>query len=388
MATLVAVAAALREGVGGDATLARVREDAFALVPHRSLRGAEALELAGRCVELAERAGRGGERSRVVAGIAFSHDLAAPSADMLLRNAELASHRARSLGRLDRCEVFDAGRHRELMERMRLERELREAHEKGRLHVHYQPVVRLADGRAIGAEALLRWRDDGGRWRPTAEFIDVAETSGLSVPLGRWLLGTACAPPRLAGRAGPLTLAVNVSARQLEQPGLVGDVAAALDASGLAPARLWLELTETALLADAPFAIATLQRLRELGVRVALDDFGTGHSSLARLKQLPIDGLKVDRGFLADLLATRWTCRSWRDRHVPRAPAAVVAECWRPPPRRRGVDCGIAFGQGFHMRADAVGDPAFHLRGRGLIPATVAATMAPGYRGPATRTTQ
>ncbi|MBJ6985518.1 sensor domain-containing phosphodiesterase [Luteimonas sp. MC1750] len=352
VANLVAVAAALRAGFGEDATLARVRDDAFALVPHRSLRGAEALELAGRCVELAERAGRGGERSRVVAGIAFSHDLAAPSADMLLRNAELASHRARSLGRLDRCEVFDAGRHRELMERMRLERELREAHEKGRLHVHYQPVVRLADGRAIGAEALLRWRDDGGRWRPTAEFIDVAETSGLIVPLGRWLLGTACATAAAwPAEAGPLTLAVNVSARQLEQPGLVGDVAAALDASGLAPARLWLELTETALLADAPFAIATLQRLRELGVRVALDDFGTGQSSLARLKQLPIDGLKVDRGFVADLpgdpldmaiLAAIATVGA-------RARLQVVAEGVETAAQARAVmDCGIAYGQGFH----------------------------------------
>src|SRR5690606_29913661 len=299
-AQLVAVSAALREAVGAEATLARERDDAFALVPHQRLHGAAALALAGRCVEIAERAAEGVHAS---AGIAFSHDLAAPSADMLLRNAELASQRARSLGRLERCEVFDAGRHRALVERMHLERALREAHQEGRLHVHYQPLARLADGRILGAEALLRWRDDANQWRPTGEVINVAEASGLIVPLGRWLLGVACRaaaawPP---SASGPLTLAVNISARQLEQPGLVADVAAALEASGLAPGRLWLELTETALLADAPFAIATLERLRELGVQVALDDFGTGQSSLARLRHLPIHGLKVDRSFVADL---------------------------------------------------------------------------------------
>ena len=302
-AQLVAVSALLREALGGDATLARVRDDAFALVPHRSLREAEALELAGRCVELAERALAGGTL-RASAGIAFSHDLAAPSADMLLRNAELASQRVRSLGRLERCEVFDAGRHRELLERMHIERALRDAHERGRLHVHYQPVVDLADGRVRGAEALLRWHDDSGGWRPTSDFIDVAESSGLIVPVGRWMLGEACkaaAAWRAAPGSPPIELAVNISARQVEQPGLVDDVARALDASGLPPERLWLELTETALLPDAPFAIQTLERLRGLGVRVALDDFGIGHSSFARLKRLPIDGLKIDRSFVAGL---------------------------------------------------------------------------------------
>ena len=353
-AALVAVAAALRGGLGGNATLARVRDDAFALVPHRSLHEADALALAGRCVELVERAGGGRDGLRAVAGIAFSHDLAAPSADMLLRNAELASHRARSLGRLDRCEVFDAGRHRALVERMHLERALREAHQEGRLHVHYQPLARLADGSFVGAEALLRWRDDVGQWRPTGEFIDVAEASGLIVPLGRWLLGVACHaaaawPP---SASGPLTLAVNISARQLEQPGLVADVAVALEASGLAPGRLWLELTETALLADAPFAIATLERLRELGVQVALDDFGTGQSSLARLRHLPIDGLKVDRSFVAGLpgdpldmaiLAAIATVAA-------KAGLKVVAEGIERAEQVQAVmDCGIALGQGYHF---------------------------------------
>lgn len=351
-AQLVAVSAALREAVGAEATLARVRDDAFALVPHQRLHGAAALALAGRCVEIAERAVEGVHAS---AGIAFSHDLAAPSADMLLRNAELASQRARSLGRLERCEVFDAGRHRELIERMGVERALRDAHERGRLHVHYQPVVSLPDGRLRGAEALLRWHDDSGGWRSTCEFIDVAESSGLIVPLGRWLLGEACraaaAWPVPPG-GEPLEVAVNISARQVEQPGLVDDVERALEASRLAPNRLWLELTETSLLPDAPFAIRTLERLRALGVRVALDDFGVGHSSFARLKTLPIDGLKIDRSFVADLpgdgvdLAIVCAITSV----ARRAGLEVVAEGVETGRQAQAlVECGVGLAQGYHF---------------------------------------
>lgn len=353
---LVEVSARLRAGLNGGATLARVRDDAFALVPHHGLREAEALELASRCVELAE----GGAPDRLLrasAGIAFSHDLAAPSADLLLRNAELASQRARSLGRLERCEVFDAGRHRELLERMHVERALRDAHERRRLHVHYQPVVDLADGRIRGAEALLRWQDDSGGWRPTCDFIGVAESSGLIVPVGRWLMGEACraaaAWPSPPG-SPPLEVSVNVSARQIEQPGLVDDVARALEASGLSPQRLWLELTETSLLPDAPFAIQTLERLRALGVRVALDDFGTGHSSFTRLKHLPIDGLKIDRSFVADLP------HAPMDMAIVRAIVAIavsgriklVAEGVETGAQARALcECGVERGQGYHYGA-------------------------------------
>ena len=353
VAQLVAVAAQLREVLGADATLARVRDDAFALVPHRSLREAEALELAGRCVELAERvAGEGALRAS--AGIAFSHDLAAPAADMLLRNAELASQRARSLGRLERCEVFDAGRHRVLLERMHVERALREAHERGALHVHYQPVVDLACGRILGAEALLRWHDESGGWRSTGDFIGVAESSGLIVPVGRWLMEKACraaAAWPMPADGEPLELAVNISARQVEQPGLVDDVAHALAASGLAPRRLWLELTETTLLPDAPFAIQTLERLRALGVRVTLDDFGTGHSSFTRLKHLPIDGLKVDRSFVADLPGDPMDMAIVGAivTIARKAGIAVVAEGVETAEQARALmQCGVDGAQGYH----------------------------------------
>lgn len=365
-AELVAVAAVLREALADEATLARVRDDAFALVPHRTLQETEALELAGRCIELAERAASVPGSVRASAGIAFSRDLAAPSADILLRNAELASQRARSLGRLERCEVFDAGRHRALLERMRMERALRDAHERGRLQVHYQPVVDLGTGRVQGAEALMRWHDETGECRPACDFIHVAESSGLIVPLGRWLLREACAAAAswpVEADQPPPQISVNVSARQFEQPGLVADVARALRDSGLAPERLWLELTETALLPDGPSAIRTLERLRALGVHVVLDDFGTGHSSFARLKLLPIDGLKIDRSFVSDLPS------DGLDRAIVAAIAAiarqaglsVVAEGVENEAQARVlVDCGVTAGQGFHFGRPA---PAAALRG-------------------------
>lgn len=301
---LVDCAEHLRELAADNAALARVREDAFAIVPHRHLREVEALELAERCVDLIQidAAGPRGYPASVTAGIAFSRDLAAPSADTLLRNAENASLRARSQG-LGRCKVFNADRHRSLLARMRLEQSLRDAFADGRLLLHYMPEIDLRDGRWRSAEALLRWRNDEGRIVPAGEFIEAAEASGLIVRLGRWVLLEACSTaagwPARDGIA-PL-LRVNVSARQFEEAGLAADVDSALAESGLPPERLCLEITETMLLRDADAAARTLSRIRALGVRVALDDFGTGYCSLGYLKHLPIDTIKIDRGFTAGL---------------------------------------------------------------------------------------
>jgi len=308
-AVLVAAAERLREAFCEVATLARVRSDAFALLPHRHLHETEALNLAERCIELIHEAAReaGAADTQAAAGIAFSRDLVAPSADALLRNAELASQRARQ-GNPDRCEVFDAEHHRGLMNRLRTERALRDAMAQGRLEVHYQPEVDLRDGRWRAAEALLRWRDERGELRSAAEFIEVAEDSGQIVTLGRWVLAEACraaaAWPARDGVA-PL-LRVNVSARQFEQPGLIADVTQALMASGLPAERLCLELTETALLRDELAAAHTLSRLGGLGVAIALDDFGSGYSSLLYLKHLPIDALKLDQAFVAGLPTDRY----------------------------------------------------------------------------------
>ena len=301
---LVDAAAKLRRELDGSATLARVRGNAFAVLPHRHLHETEALNLAERCVEVVQSHLDACRTTTIVtAGIAFSRDLAAPSADNLLRNAETASQEARQ-SRHHRCEIYDAEHHRGLVTRLRLERALREAFETGQMAVHFQPEVDLADGRWVAAEALLRWRDADGRCRTAKEFIDIIEDCGLIVPIGRWVLQEACRLarhwPQGGNGLGP-KLRVNLSARQFEQASLVDDVIAALAESGLQPGRLCLELTESALLADLDLAVHTLTRLRELGVCVALDDFGTGYSSLAYLKRLPIDMIKLDQGFVAGL---------------------------------------------------------------------------------------
>jgi EAL domain-containing protein (putative c-di-GMP-specific phosphodiesterase class I)/GGDEF domain-containing protein len=302
-ARLIGVAGKLRETLGHSAALARVREDAFAVIPHRHLQEVEALELAERCIDVVRACLDGDpDPAMVSAGIAFSRDLAAPSADTLLRNAESASQRARDSG-YNCCEVFDAERHRGLLDRLRTEQALRDAFANGNLLLHYMPEIDLRDGRWRAAEALMRWRDDDGTLVPAGEFIEIAEASGLIVRLGRWALREACrAAMRWPARDGvaPL-LRVNVSARQFEQAGLVNDVQSALVDAGLPAERLCLELTETMLLRDQDSAAKTLARLRALGVRVALDDFGSGYCSLNYLKHLPIDTLKIDRGFTAGL---------------------------------------------------------------------------------------
>ena len=353
MHVLLAVAEQLRASLGETVTLARVRDDAFALLPHRHLHETEALNLAEQCIELIQQSttDAGGHHAGVSAGIAFSRDLAAPSADTLLRNAELASQRARRGGH-NRCEVFDAEHHRGLLVRMRTEQALRDAFAEQRLLVYYQPEVNLDDGHWHAAEALLRWQDVDGRIRVAGEFIEVAEASGLIVALGRWVLTEACRVastwPQRKGVA-PL-LRVNVSARQFEQAGLVADVASALAASGLPPARLCLELTETALLRDPSAAAAILTRLRGLGLGIALDDFGTGFSSLAYLKDLPIDALKLDQRFIAGLPDDRY------DHAIVQAVAMlarqtgldVIAEGVETEQQAQALrECGVVHAQGF-----------------------------------------
>jgi diguanylate cyclase (GGDEF)-like protein/PAS domain S-box-containing protein len=212
----------------------------------------------------------------------------------LLRDADTAMYRAKVRG--SRHALFDSSMHERAMAALRLENELRRALERGELRVHYQPIVDLNGGRALGVEALVRWEQrDRGLVMPS-EFIPLAEETGLIVPLGRWVLEEAC--HALSVLPAPLTLAVNLSGRQLLQPDFLNDLASLLAKRMIDPHRLRLELTESMLMGNGPLAIDALDRLRQLGVRLCIDDFGTGYSSLSYLHELPIDTLKIDKSFV------------------------------------------------------------------------------------------
>jgi diguanylate cyclase (GGDEF)-like protein len=217
----------------------------------------------------------------------------------LLRDADIALYEAKGAGR-DRAAEFRHEMRIAAHERIALGSDLRGAIDAGQLFLVYQPVLDLATTDVVGAEALLRWQHPARGLVPPNEFIALAEDTGLIVRLGAWVLRTACAQAaRWHADGHAIRVGVNVSTRQLEDPGLLDSVQRALDASGLDPRHLTLEITETALMRDPERAAAVLHALKAFGVRVAVDDFGTGYSSLAYLQQLPVDSLKIDRAFVA-----------------------------------------------------------------------------------------
>ncbi|GAC1632460.1 MAG: hypothetical protein NVS9B10_26990 [Nevskia sp.] len=234
-------------------------------------------------------------------GIALFPDHA-DTAHGLLRDADTAMYRAKAGGRRS-YHVFTPDMERAASARLELENALRRALERQELQVHYQPQIGLGEGRVIGMEALLRWTDATLGVISPAQFIPVAEESGLILPLGEWVLRTACRDARqLQLRTGqPLRLAVNLSPQQLVQKNLIGVITRALVDSGLAPGDLELEITEGVLMEQTALAIERLAQIRALGVSIAIDDFGTGFSSLAYVTRFPIDTLKIDRSFVAKI---------------------------------------------------------------------------------------
>ncbi|WP_457388720.1 putative bifunctional diguanylate cyclase/phosphodiesterase [Roseateles sp. P5_E1] len=222
----------------------------------------------------------------------------AQAADPLLRAADLALFAAKAAGR-DRLVLYEPALQQAAQDRLALLADLRLALDADQLEMHYQPQIELATGKLRGFEALMRWRHPVRGLVPPAVFIPLAEDSGLIITIGAWALLIAC---RDAARwPGELRVAVNVSALQFERSPIELHVLEALERTGLPADRLEIELTESALLKDSQHAIDLLTRLRALGVRTALDDFGTGFSSLAYLRRLPLDQLKIDRAFIADL---------------------------------------------------------------------------------------
>ena len=221
-----------------------------------------------------------------------------------LRAADVAMYRAKSKGK-GRYEVFRPGTESEETERLDRELALRQALERGELEVHYQPVVSMESASIVGLEALVRWRHPTRGLVPPVEFVPLAEETGLIVPLGRFVLEEACRQLQAWTVSEParssLVVSVNLSTHQFRQPDLSDQVADVLAVTGLQPARLCLEVTESAMMADADSAADTMGRLKALGTRLSIDDFGTGYSSLSYLKRFPVDFVKIDRSFIGDL---------------------------------------------------------------------------------------
>jgi predicted signal transduction protein with EAL and GGDEF domain len=220
--------------------------------------------------------------------------------DQILKNADLAMYAAKAAGR-HTFRFFDPDMDAQVRARRMLEMDLRQAITEGGLEVYYQPCLGLQDNRITGCEALVRWRHPQRGMISPAEFIPIAEETGLINQLGEWVLTTACA--EAATWPGNIRLAVNVSPVQFRSDTLALKVIAALAASGLAASRLELEITEAVLIRDDDAALAVLHQLRAIGVRIALDDFGTGYSSLSYLQRFPFDKIKIDRCFVTDIAA-------------------------------------------------------------------------------------
>ena len=226
-------------------------------------------------------------------------------ADELLRSADVALYEAKRAGK-DKVVAFEASMQTAATDRLLLEMDLREAVARNEFFLLYQPTFDLQTETVTGVEALVRWRHPSRGVIPPDKFIGLAEEDGLIVPIGRWVVEEACRQAAAWHASGHrVGMAVNVSARQLDDDDIVEDVRRALSASGLDPAALTLEITETALMRDPEGTARRLRLLKELGIRLAIDDFGTGYSSMAYLRQFPVDALKIDRSFISGIAASK-----------------------------------------------------------------------------------
>jgi EAL domain-containing protein (putative c-di-GMP-specific phosphodiesterase class I) len=222
--------------------------------------------------------------------------------ESLVQNADIAMYKAKEQGR-NGYQFYTADMNTKTHQRLDLENALRRALERNELVLHYQPQVDLGSGRIFAMEALLRWQRPGKGLVSPADFIPLAEESGMIVPIGEWVLRTACAQNKAWQDAGltPLRVAVNLSARQFLEKNLIQTVSLALRDSGLAPHFLDIEITESMVMQNAAMAVRTLNELDAMGVVLSIDDFGTGYSSLSYLKRFPIHSLKIDKSFVIDV---------------------------------------------------------------------------------------
>jgi predicted signal transduction protein with EAL and GGDEF domain len=348
----------------GDETLARMDGDRFSILLEGIKTPRDPMRVAMRVQEgLAAPFSANGANAFTSAsiGIALSSPSYQKPAEML-RDADIAMCRAKAQG-TPGCQVFDTEMHALVVRRMKLETELRKAIECEEFRVFYQPIVRLATGKIAGVEALVRWWRNGSEYIGPGDFIEVAEETGLIVPLGLWVFKEACrqghAWHQLFGTDPPLTVTINVSPCQLAQSNLVADVRAALNETKMEPERLQLEITESMAMSDPKFATRIFSQLKEIGVRLSIDDFGTGHSSLSRIRSFPVDVLKIDRSFV------RGIENDVESREIARLIVAlahhlnlkVIAEGIETPGQQAYLEqFGCEFGQGYLYSPPIDGD--------------------------------
>jgi len=299
---LVSVAERLRRCIRPGDVAARLGGDEFAILL-RMVDLDEAARVAQRILEAMRSPFQIGDREVFVTcsiGVALG-ETDDCDAEALLREADVAMYRAKSKGRA-RYEIFDRSMNALFDERLELETNLRRALGRNELRLYYHPIIQTRVGKTVAFEALVRWQHPTRGLMLPAEFIPLAEDTGMILPIGDWVLEEACRQAKQwqlrFPSVPPMAVAVNLSARQFQRAGLVDKVASILQETGLDPGTLTLEITESVMMHDVGAATQTLLCLRALGVRLALDDFGTGYSSLNYLKRLPVDVLKIDRSFI------------------------------------------------------------------------------------------
>jgi diguanylate cyclase (GGDEF)-like protein len=299
-AVIMAVARRLAECAGSAATVARSAADEFSIVQTGVEQPVAATDLAARIME-AIGAPFDLDGQQVTVGVSIGICVApadGADADQLLKNADLALHRAKSEGR-GIYRFFESDMDAHIRARCKLQLDLRKALGNGEFELHYQPLVNLERNEISCLEALMRWHHPEKGLVSPAQFIPLAEETGLIIPIGEWALRAGCAAA--ADWPSHVNIAINLSPNQFRSRNLTQAVVSALAASGLPPSRLELEITESVLMQNDAATLATLHQLRALGVRIALDDFGTGYSSLSYLRSFPFDKIKIDRCFVADL---------------------------------------------------------------------------------------